>query len=88
MSFSFAVDGNPSEVARELGRQAAVTPQLPRGFADALAEQLALLPQDAAVSLTCEGSTGWGEAQTRGEIKLNASISVLAASHPSAQTGD
>lgn len=85
MSFSFSASGTPKEAIRRVGEQAAVAPQCPQAFADAINGQLSALPEDASVSLSAYGHTGWGEAQTQGEISLHVTINVTAAAHPSAQ---
>lgn len=86
MSFSFTASGTPGEAIREVGQQAAVQ-QVTQAFADAVNDQLSRLPGDATVELTCHGHTGWGEAQTRGEISLHATIKVTTARSPEHSKG-
>lgn len=85
MSFSFSASGTPKQAIRIVGEEAAVAPQVPQAFADAINGQLAALPEDASVSLTAHGHTGWGVAQTKGEISLHLTISVTSAKHPTAE---
>jgi hypothetical protein len=84
MSFSFTASGTPAECIAKVGQDAAVAPQFPQAFADAINGQLSGLPADSSVSLSANGHTGWGEAQTRGEISMHVNINVMAAVHPSA----
>lgn len=85
MSFSFTASGTPKEAIASVGHEAANQPQVPQAFADAINGQLSALPEDASVSISCYGHTGWGEAQTQGEISLHATINVTSAKHPSAK---
>lgn len=85
MSFSFTANGKPKDIIREVGQQAAVNPQLPQDFADAINLQLGQLPEDAAVGLTCHGHTGWGQAQTFGKIELHVELIITAMNHPAAK---
>lgn len=76
MSFSFSVSGTPKTCIATVGQQAAVLDQCPNGFADALNDQLGRLPENAVVSGSIYGHTGWPEGQTSGEISLHANLSV------------
>lgn len=86
MSFSFTTSGTPKAAIAEVGKQAALLDQLPQAFADAINGQLSGLPIDSSVVVACHGHTGWGEAQTAGQISMVVSINVVAAEHPSATT--
>lgn len=88
MSFSFTASGTPSEAIATVGQEAANTPQCPQAFADTINNQLTTLPADSSVSLSCYGHTGWGSAQTKGEISLHVTINVTAASHPGAEPAE
>ena len=85
MSFSFSATGTPKEAIATVGQQAATQQQVPQEFADAINNQLSALPEDASISLSCHGHTGWGQAQTKGEISMHVSIQVTAANHPTAK---
>lgn len=85
MSFSFTAAGTPKQAIATVGQQAAVMPQCPQAFADAINGQLAGLPENATVDLQAYGHTGFGAAQTKGEISLHVTINVKAATHPEAQ---
>lgn len=76
MSFSFTAAGSPKDIIAEVGRQAAALEQVPNGFADSLNDQLGRLPEDAEVTLSCYGHTGWHEGQTSGQISLHAQMDV------------
>lgn len=84
MSFSFTATGTPRQAIAEVGQQAANTPQVPQPFADAINNQLSALPDGASVTVTCHGHTGWGAAQTAGQISLHATIDVVAEKNPAA----
>ena len=81
MSFSFSASGTPGEAIATVGQEAA-TKQVPQVFADAINNQLSALPADASVSVSAYGHTGWGSAQTSGEISLHATIQVRTANAP------
>jgi hypothetical protein len=85
MSFSFSASGTPSEVIAKVGQEAAVTPECPQQFADAINNQLTRLPAGATVSLSAYGHTGWGSAQTKGEISLHATVNVEAVASVAAE---
>lgn len=77
MSFSFQASGSPGDAIREVGQQAAIQ-KVPQEFADAINNQLAGLPKNAAVRVTAHGHTGWGEAQTSGTLSLHVDIEAVA----------
>ncbi|MEJ7831325.1 MAG: hypothetical protein WKF79_00285 [Nocardioides sp.] len=76
MSFSLTTNGSPGEVIREVSLQSANSPQIPQAFANAIIEQLTALPTNASVMLSAMGHTGWGNAQTRGQISMSATMEV------------
>jgi hypothetical protein len=82
MSFSFTASGTPKNCIATIGQQAAVSDSCPQAFADAINGELAALPERSHVSVSCYGHTGWGTAQTKGEISLHATINVLVDERP------
>lgn len=82
MSFSFKAAGAPQAVIAKVGAAAASAPQFPQAFADAINLQLDALPAHASVQLNTYGHTGWGEAQTAGEISMHVSMIVSAPRRP------
>lgn len=88
MSFSFTTSGTPKQAIAEVGQQAANTPQIPQSFADAINEQLGGVPENASVTVSCHGHTGWGTAQTAGSISLHCEIGVIASKNPAAAATD
>lgn len=74
MSFSFTANGTPKEVIAENGKQAANQPGVPKGFADSINDQLASLPEQAEVTLSCHGHTGTNPGQMQGNLTLHAQI--------------
>ena len=82
MSFSFTAQGTPAEAIATVAEVAEVDPGVPTALGDLINEQLSLLPTDAQIDLAASGHTGWGQAQTAGEINLSVVIKVKAAQHP------
>lgn len=77
MSFSFNAAGSRNEVVAEVGKQTAVmADQIPGGLADAIQDQLGRLPQDAEVTLVCNGHTGWDPNQNSGQMSMHVSMDV------------
>lgn len=72
MSFSFTASGNREAALATVGQQ----PSAPPEFVALIQSQLSLLPEDATVSLSAYGHTGWGKDQIAGEISLHCSINV------------
>jgi S-adenosylhomocysteine hydrolase len=88
MSFSFTASGTPAEAIATVGQEAANQPCCPQAFADAINGELGALPADSSVSISCYGHTGFGSAQTKGEIGLHVTINVTTSKHPSAETAE
>lgn len=82
MSFSFNASGAPGKVIDEVRQLAATTDEIPLAFADSVIVQLGLIPDQSKVGVRIKGHTGWGRAQTKGQINLHVEIDVVAPSNP------
>lgn len=73
MSFSFTAAGTPKELIAEVGKQTGPT-GAPRGFIDAVNDQLSRLPEDAEVTVSLSGHTERVAGQISGGITLHAQL--------------